>query len=112
VLHVQDAAQVSAGAQNTCARSRSGLGWCWGRNDGGQLGVGTVTDMSVATPVYLLPLTLHVGDLLSFTKIAAGGDSHVCGLADGAIFCWGSGPRGQLGGRGTFVTQPQRVRDE
>jgi alpha-tubulin suppressor-like RCC1 family protein len=111
VLFLADAASISAGVNNTCARSRNGLGWCWGRNDAGQLGIGTVTDMSVPTPVYLLPLNLHVGDLLSFSKIAAGGTSHVCGLADDAVFCWGTGANGQLGGRGPFVTQPQRVRD-
>ncbi len=35
---------VSAGAWFTCAVKRDGSLWCWGRNDRGQLGDGTLTD--------------------------------------------------------------------
>jgi alpha-tubulin suppressor-like RCC1 family protein len=111
VLIISDVLSVSAGNESTCAITAGGLGWCWGRNDRGQLGVGSVSDKSVPNPVFLLPVNQHSGDLLSFTKIAAGGTMHACGLADRAIFCWGTGDRGALGGRGSFVTQPQRVRN-
>jgi alpha-tubulin suppressor-like RCC1 family protein len=40
---------------------------------------------------------LVIGDPLSATEVAAG-SSHACALrADGAVLCWGSGVRGQLG---------------
>ena len=111
VQFIADVVSVSAGRENSCAITRGGLGWCWGRNDNGQLGVGTVVDKPFATPLYLFPVHLHSSDLLSFTKIAAGGETHACGVAERSVFCWGTGRDGALGGHAAFATQPQRVRN-
>jgi alpha-tubulin suppressor-like RCC1 family protein len=87
------------------------MGWCWGRNDMGQLGIGNLASTAFPTPLHLLPLHQHSGDLLAFTRLAAGGASHVCGLADGSVFCWGTGRSGELGAPSAFATRPQRVPD-
>jgi len=39
-------ASVSAGADHTCAIEVSAVAYCWGRNDQGQLGIGTTDDAS------------------------------------------------------------------
>ena len=43
------AVALALGGEHTCAIVKNGSVWCWGDNDGGQLGNGTVT--SGATPV-------------------------------------------------------------
>ncbi|MGH7459968.1 MAG: RCC1 domain-containing protein [Longimicrobiales bacterium] len=103
---------ISAGANHTCAIDPAGLAWCWGRGEFGQLGGGDTRNHAVRQPVHLLPLHFHDGDKLVFTQVAAGGTTHVCGLADDSVFCWGTGPLGQLGSRESpFSTLPQRVDD-
>jgi alpha-tubulin suppressor-like RCC1 family protein len=103
---------ISAGANNSCAIDATGLAWCWGRNDLGQLGIGNVTSTAFPRPVTLFPHRQHEGDLLSFSSLSAGGTSHMCGVADGAVYCWGTGRSGELGNRARkFATQPQRVPD-
>ena len=42
-------------------------------------------------------------------KDRTGGAEHACALAEGSIFCWGTGKYGQLGGRLRFATVPQMV---
>ena len=37
---------ISTGDAHTCAVHRDGSAWCWGHNQGGQLGVGTTQDSS------------------------------------------------------------------
>ncbi len=42
---------ISAGVLHSCAVSRAGAAWCWGRNDFGELGTGTVTGSRVPVQV-------------------------------------------------------------
>src|SRR5205823_2394087 len=35
------AVEIAAGDYHTCARTAAGAVWCWGRNDRGQLGIGS-----------------------------------------------------------------------
>ena len=66
----------------------SGVALCWGENDRGQLGDGTIEGRDS-------PVAVSGG--LEFESIAAGG-SHTCGLTtDGAVRCWGANFYGQLG---------------
>jgi len=82
--------ELTTGADHACALDTTGGAWCWGANDSGQLGDGTVSDRLVPTPV-----SMPAG--VNFTIIAGGG-LHTCALDDaGAPWCWGHGGQGQLG---------------
>jgi alpha-tubulin suppressor-like RCC1 family protein len=90
---------LDAGFGHTCGVTTSGAAYCWGRNDLGQLGNGTNNDQMTPVPV---------SGGLTFTAVSAGGRAdviadHTCGLTlTGALYCWGSNTRGQLG-NGTTV---------
>lgn len=72
--------QVVAGDGATCGLDRSGVAYCWGKNDRGQLGDGTNTPH--ATPARVR------GDL-RFSMLAMGSVT-TCGLTqDGQTYCWG-----------------------
>ena len=81
---------IAAGLSHSCALARgSGVAWCWGDNDQGQLGDRTIAPH--ATPV-------HAADGQTFTAIVVGA-AHSCGLqSDGDAWCWGSNVHGQVGG--------------
>lgn len=82
-------ASISAGFRHTCALNSAGAAFCWGSNDFGQLGVGSVGGFSDAP--------LQVAGGLSFQSISSGGD-HTCGITSaGSAYCWGSNAVGQLG---------------
>jgi len=80
---------VSVGMGHGCAIAADGRAWCWGGNEGGQLGAVPDSESSSTT--------VAVDATASFTAVAAGG-AHSCALAkDGAAWCWGSNAEGQLG---------------
>ncbi len=81
-------ASISAGEQCACAALSNGTGVCWGYDDLGQLGDGTMT--TTATPVPIAKLT-------SIKAIAAGNDHSCAQLTDGTFACWGNNQHGQLG---------------
>jgi len=84
--------QISAGLDDTCALLSNGTADCWGRNDSGQLGIGTGIDAHAPVPV--------VG-LTGVSRIQAGFD-HTCAIVEaGAIKCWGEDSRGELGDGGS-----------
>lgn len=110
VWSIPDVVQISAGYGNTCAVAVTGMSYCWGRGDFGQLGIGGSKHVPVRQPIYVYPKRELKGDYFEFTKIATGGTTHVCGIVEGSIFCWGTGTSGQLGTwRNTFSSVPQRI---
>ena len=87
---------ISVGSDDSCAVMQTGAAYCWGRNQVGQLGLGTSTGpedcgVSCATA----PMATLGG--LTFATVSAGG-AHSCGVVSSrAAYCWGSNDRGQLG---------------
>ncbi|HEY0776903.1 MAG TPA: protein kinase [Gemmatirosa sp.] len=93
---------VGAGASHTCGVTRFGDVYCWGRNESGQLGDGTM--LSRTAPV-------RVGGAGVYRTVR-GGASHTCALdITGVVRCWGDDSFGQLGdGAHTPQVLPTSVR--
>jgi alpha-tubulin suppressor-like RCC1 family protein len=84
-----------AGFNHTCGLVSDGGLYCWGRNDSGQLGIGSSDKVAHPKPVL-------VSGELKVALISANGD-HTCALtATGVAYCWGENKFGQLG-NGTLV---------
>ena len=98
---------VTGGSEHTCARKADGTVWCWGRNDKGQLGDGTLTNRS--TPVQVRGVG-GVGFLTGVTRVHVG-HKHSCAVrTDTSIVCWGQNTNGQVGdGTTTDRTSPVAV---
>lgn len=83
---------LAAGQMFTCALQRAGSVLCWGYNDSGQLGDGTLTARSHPSSVLLTS-----GERLDQVVQLAAGDAHVCARRhDGTAWCWGVNSREQL----------------
>ncbi len=86
VSGLRGVAAIAVGRRHSCARLSSGRALCWGNNDEGELGDGTLQSHSQAVPVSGIQ---DIRDL-------ALGDDHSCALTgSGAVLCWGSN-RGSL----------------
>lgn len=93
---------VTAGRAHACALLEAGTVSCWGWNEKGQLGDGTLTDREQP---------MRIAGLDDIVSVAAG-ELHTCARRrDGAAFCWGAGRMGQLGdGATNDRSLPVRVR--
>jgi alpha-tubulin suppressor-like RCC1 family protein len=92
---------ISAGGGQACALTQVGAVECWGGNNYGQLGDGTLRRRS-PTPVKVLGLS---GEAVA---ISVGG-RHACALiTTGEVNCWGANSWGQLGD-GTVRTRSRAV---
>ncbi|MGB2346753.1 MAG: putative Ig domain-containing protein, partial [Candidatus Poseidoniaceae archaeon] len=86
--------------QHTCALYENNSLYCWGRNNYGQLGLGTTSSYEDS------PQFVDVGSGLTVESIgisgsgdqASGPKSHTCAvLSNGQLKCWGDNADGQLG---------------
>jgi alpha-tubulin suppressor-like RCC1 family protein len=95
--------QISLSNDHACARLSDETARCWGYNEWGEIGDGTVAAHFSPTPV---------PGLSGVRQIAIGTD-HTCALLVGdAVKCWGSNSRGQLGVGASFggrYTSPTAV---
>jgi hypothetical protein len=83
------APRIVMGQDFGCALLSDGKVKCWGANDSGQLGDGTV--LSRSTPTF-------VSGLDRVVAIAAHDSKSTCALRDdGSVVCWGDNGAGQLG---------------
>jgi alpha-tubulin suppressor-like RCC1 family protein len=82
-------AAVGLGQAHTCAATTAGALKCWGDNQFGEIGDGTVTERLTAT---------QVSGMTSGVATVSGGGLETCALATtGEIRCWGSNDHSQLG---------------
>ena len=80
---------ITSGGDHSCALLSGGSVKCWGRNQVGQLGNGTVT--------YQQTTAVAVSGITTATQIAAG-YWHTCALLkDGTVDCWGYSLHGEIG---------------
>ncbi len=82
---------LNGGYSHTCAIADS-QAYCWGRNNYGQLGDGTIADKTS-------PVAVNVSGVLSGKGVTQliGGDLYTCSIANGRAYCWGDNSFGQLG---------------
>ncbi|MCU1690956.1 MAG: regulator of chromosome condensation [Frankiales bacterium] len=98
---------ITTGYGHSCALTQDNKARCWGENDVGQLGFSTAKVDGVMQPSLAPKVVQHntaapplpevLVDEVGIVALSAG-ESHNCiDLASGAVRCWGSGGRGQLG---------------
>ena len=85
-------AQISSGAQYTCASTTTGDVYCWGNNDMGQLGMPLATS-ATAIPTRVAGLARPAVQI----GIAIYGNVSCALLDDATVWCWG---QSALGGTG------------
>ncbi|MEZ4586987.1 MAG: hypothetical protein R2909_11340 [Gemmatimonadales bacterium] len=89
---------LAVGDGYTCALTSGGEGYCWGRNEAGQLGDGTTTERT--TPTLIVTPGIPAGQP-AISGISAG-SGFTCGLfIDQTVRCWGLNTDGQLGNGAT-----------
>ena len=99
---------LSLGGLHSCAVTTSRGVKCWGQNDNGQLGDGTLTNSYLPKDVYVSGTS---GTTLSDVLAISAGHSHTCALiSGGTVKCWGDNAAGQLGdGTATDSKNPVSV---
>jgi alpha-tubulin suppressor-like RCC1 family protein len=95
---------LSVGFWHACGITTGASTFCWGTNSNGQLGIGSIGDTPIKTPV-------AVSGGLSFSSVSVG-EAHTCGVTTaGVTYCWGENSlKGVLGnGSHTDSSVPVRV---
>lgn len=88
------ASAIAAGQDHTCALLEGGSVVCWGENGKGQLGLGTTSDVGIATT----PAMAGTVDLGGSAIAIVAGAEHTCALrSDFGVVCWGFNMDGRLG---------------
>ncbi|MCA9654647.1 MAG: DUF4215 domain-containing protein [Myxococcales bacterium] len=88
VVGLPPAVEVEAGRDATCALDTMGGVWCWGNNNDGEVGDGTVNDTAVPQAVALPQPADDISLGINFSCAL---------LTTDAVYCWGEGSDYQLG---------------
>ena len=80
--------QVALGTAFGCGYKPNGAMQCWGQNQSGQLGDGTMN-------AHVTPAATS-SSITSWSAVAAG-DAHACAISQGALYCWGSNTSSESG---------------
>lgn len=88
---------IATGQAHSCGLAADGAAFCWGRNDTGQLGDGTMISRANPTPV---------AGGLRFASLSAGALSTCALTMSGEAYCWGLNSAGELG-----IGSPGSLRD-
>lgn len=93
--------EVTAVGDQKCVRRTDGQVWCWGDNDVGNLGDGSISASRAVPGPSLVTDAIQLGS----------GETHACAVrTSGELVCWGSGTTGQLGdGAGVSRAIPTAV---
>ncbi len=84
-----DVSAIVVAESYSCALTAQGTAYCWGLNDHGQLGAGSIGNRLAA---------VDVRGLDKGVKAIAVGFAHTCALTEqGSVLCWGRNEYGQLG---------------
>ena len=86
--------QISTNRSHTCARRSNRTVWCWGPNEVGRLGDGSIADRRRAVRVLAVS---GPGPLTDVVHISAGGRHSCAVLANGQARCWGENSSRELG---------------
>jgi alpha-tubulin suppressor-like RCC1 family protein len=90
VVGLEAARAIGVGYAHACAIDKLGRAWCWGNNQGGQLG-------HPATDEWQEPAVVPGLEGIAFSQIG-GGSGHTCGRSEaGDVYCWGLNDQGQCG---------------
>lgn len=104
------AVDIAVGAVNACAALASGAIYCWGDNESGALGNGSLVASLTATPVTGLRCganALGVGGC-AFVEVSVG-NRWACGRHNGGgVMCWGQNADAELGD-GSFTRRTTPV---
>lgn len=101
---------IASGYEHTCAVLDNGSLRCWGRNDVGQLGLGTTANVGDdETPASVAAVGVGAGR--TAVSITAGYDNTCATLDDATVRCWGSNHVGQLAQGQPVPLQPAEVLD-
>ena len=84
---------IAAGRFHSLAFTTNGEVYAWGRNNSGQLGLGTSGDENNESSPVLIPTTA----LSNVSGIAAGFDHSLALTTNGEVYAWGNNNNGQLG---------------
>jgi alpha-tubulin suppressor-like RCC1 family protein len=109
-----DVVAISNGSDYCAALKSDHTVWTWGRNNAGQLGLGTIDQQPHSTPAQVVDPSDPSGHLTGIVKLT-GGHQHSLALKQGVgtaatLWAWGWNQYGQLGD-GTVVTRgtPKKV---
>jgi alpha-tubulin suppressor-like RCC1 family protein len=88
---ITNAVSISGGSNHTCVRRSDGTIACWGSNEFGQIGDGSLGNGNNR------PVAVQVRDI-NDARMVSVGSTHTCAVrANGTVACWGGNGVGQLG---------------